>query len=315
MQRVFGDLDSLLYVDHRLDDERKAAFLAHLAEDGHEAERVALWSRQNDVLRATFANVAVEPVPLWLRLGHVAAERPVLRDMTPAPERRPRAEARLVDGRASPRPAEAAAGPKMVESPVRRRYRSTSIGVSAALLLAIGLLVLVGAHALLPQVAGTAEPAARADGDSISPAAGRAADAYRTFALDPVRPVEIAASQQATLDHWLQRRLGMAVHAPDLHGEGWTALGGRLVPGDAAPAAYYIYGDDAGEKLGVYMARTAGPPTTTISLDPMSGGGSVLSWIDGQTAYAVTTGKSLDWLSRNAEALRTRIDRSAGDDR
>ena len=75
MQRVFGDVDALRFVDNRLDDERRAAFMAHLHDDAEQAERVDNWSRQNDVIRAAFSGVANEPVPLWLRLGNLTPER------------------------------------------------------------------------------------------------------------------------------------------------------------------------------------------------------------------------------------------------
>ena len=230
MQRVFGNIDALRFVDNRLDDDRRAAYLAHLADDPHEAERVAMWNRQNDVIRATFAGIAVEPVPLWLRLGSVIADRSAPQEGAVASDRRaPRSVSRPpVELRRVPRATEEPSAPL----PRPLRHRSTTVGISAAVLLAIGLLVLVAAHTLLPTPLADEAVAPRTDAVGLSALSARATDAFRTFALDPLRPVEMPASQQAALDRWLQRRLGVPVRMPDLHDQGWTAMGGRLVPGD-----------------------------------------------------------------------------------
>ena len=309
MQRVFGDLDALRFVDNRLDAERRAAFLAHLAEDPHEAERVATWARQNDVLRAAFAGIGAEPVPLWLRLSHIAADRSAPREIAPAPEQRRvrESDAKVAELRRGPRVAPIV--PPIEARPPR--HRSTSIGLSAAALLAIGVLVLLAAHTLLPTPIAS-EESGKLDPSGMGLLLSRASDAFRTYALDPARPVEIPASQQVALDRWLQRRLGLPVQAADLKPDGWTLLGGRLVPGEVGPSAFYVYENEAGDRMGLYVARNTSAPSTTLALDPLLGSGAAMSWVSEQTGYVITVDKPLDWLSRNAETLRARVMRTAG---
>jgi len=60
-----GDLHA--YVDGGLDEARRAAVEAHLAENPEGAAEVAAWRRQNETLRALYGPAAEEPVPI--RLG------------------------------------------------------------------------------------------------------------------------------------------------------------------------------------------------------------------------------------------------------
>ena len=49
-----------------------------------------------------------------------------------------------------------------------------------------------------------------------------------------------------------------------------------------------------------------------LFIDAMTGGGSAMAWAAGPAGYVVTVGKSVDWLSRNAEALKSHIASPAG---
>lgn len=308
VQRVFGDLDSLRFVDGRLDGERRAAFLCHLDEDATEAERVAVWTRQNEALRAAFAGVTLEPVPVALRLGHFT---PASRPVTPAlPDRRPAAPT-------TPRVCEPPAGSAQIaflKTKARPARRSTArayrVPLSAAMLFAAALLVLYVAHGLIPAGATAFGTGSRVAGDGMlqSTLLDRAADAHATYALDPVRPVEFTARQALPMNQWLQRRLGLTVSAPDFTAEGWTLLGGRLVPGAGAPGALYVYEDAGGERLSVFAQRGTEP--VAVSLATARGDLAAMSWRSGPIAYVITVGRSLDWLSRNGEELRDGIARA-----
>lgn len=306
VQRVFGDLDSLRFVDGRLDGERRAAFLCHLDEDAAEAERVAVWTRQNEALRAAFAGVTLEPVPVALRLGHFTpASRPVA---TPLPDRRPAVPT-------APRACEPATGSaevaylKAKTRPARRSAgRAYRVPLSAAVLFAAALLVLYVAHGLIPAGAAAFGTGGGVAGASQPTVLDRAADAHATYALDPMRPVEFTARQTLPMNQWLQRRLGLTVTAPDFAAEGWTLLGGRLVPGAGSPGALFVYEDSGGERLSVFAQRGTEP--AAVSLGTAGGDLAAMSWGSGPIAYVITVGRSLDWLSRNGEELRDRIARA-----
>jgi anti-sigma factor RsiW len=293
MQRVFGDIDALRFVDNRLDEDRRSAFLAHLAEDPEEAERVESWSRQNDAIRAAFSGVANEPVPLWLRLGNVASERS--------------GPSSLADGGEA-----APAEPKPIAHlvvPLKRRASRTK-GVSVALLamVAAGSIGLYASRDFLPLPSLLSEvhaPTVSAP-NPMHALLTRAADAYRTYAIDPVHPVEIASTQQPQLERWLQRRLSIPVQAPDLRSEGWSLLGGRLAPGDFGPGAYFVYENQAGDRMGLYIARTGAAPKAGLTYEATPGATSV-SWISGPVGIVLSTGKDVTWMSQNIEMLRHKI--------
>lgn len=312
LQRVFGDLDSLRFVDGRLDDERRAAFLSHLEEDVAEAERVAVWGRQNEMLRAAFAGVALEPVPVALRLGHLApASRPAtaLQDLRPAAPQAlpaPRAPHRAPEpGGADVAYLQAKGRPAAARQARGRAYRAP---LSAALLFALALLMIYVAHGLLPAGAAAVAEAGLAAPVGAGSVPERAADAHATYALDPVRPVEFTARQTLPMNQWLQRRLGLTVTPPNLAPEGWTLLGGRLVPGDGVPGALFVYEDAGGERLSLFAQRGTAP--AAVSLGAAGEGLATMSWGTGPISYAITVGRSLDWLSRNGEDLRDRVARA-----
>ncbi|MFQ6017265.1 MAG: anti-sigma factor family protein [Kiloniellaceae bacterium] len=58
--------DLHVYVDGRLDPARAAAVEAHLAAHPEDAERIAAYRRQNELLRAAFAELSAEPAPARL---------------------------------------------------------------------------------------------------------------------------------------------------------------------------------------------------------------------------------------------------------
>src|SRR5947207_306883 len=71
--------------------------------------------------------------------------------------------------------------------------------------------------------------------------ARQAALTHALYAGDVNRPVEIWAAEEKRLVAWLSRRLGFAVHAPDLNGAGFALVGGRLVAGNERPTALFMY--------------------------------------------------------------------------
>src|SRR5206468_7752866 len=61
------------------------------------------------------------------------------------------------------------------------------------------------------------------------------------YASDANRPVEVWAAEEKRLVTWLSRRLGFAVHAPDLNTFGYALVGGRLVAGNEKPTALFMH--------------------------------------------------------------------------
>ena len=318
MQRVFGDLDMLRYVDGRLDDERRAAFASHLAGHAEDAERATLWGRQSDVIRAAFANVAFEPIPVSLRLGPVpvpsrSPASPTTQRVVAEPTEGPRRNGATLhvlpagtpDRR---RPGISPSGrPQGVDRPVRGR--SYQAPLTAALLFGILALVIVAAQGFSSRSAErdeTVQPMA----DEAASVVARAGDAHAVYAVDPTRPVELPATQRSALATWINRRLGLPVEPANLQPKGWSLLGGRIVPGVSGPAALFVYENTLGDRLSVYVDRAGRSSPNAVTFRPSGGDAVAMTWGDGVLDYVVTVRNSLDWLSRNGMALKELIARA-----
>lgn len=91
--------------------------------------------------------------------------------------------------------------------------------------------------------------------EAVAPMAD-AVEAYRVFAVDANRPVEIGADNEAKLQKWLSKRLGRPITFPDLHGEGFDLLGGRLLATAEGPAALIFYQDKSGQRVSLYIRQS-----------------------------------------------------------
>lgn len=91
---------------------------------------------------------------------------------------------------------------------------------------------------------------------------GQRADiAYAVYAPEQRHPVEVAAAEEEQLTSWLSKRLGRALVVPSLQEYGYTLVGGRLLPGEAGPAAQFMYQNADGERLTLYVTRFPGDVT------------------------------------------------------
>lgn len=89
--------------------------------------------------------------------------------------------------------------------------------------------------------------------------------AYAVFAPEQRHPVEVAAADQPHLQAWLSRRLARTLTIPSLDEYGFALLGGRLLVGDAGPAAQLMYQNAAGERLTLYITPAA-PASASLGL-------------------------------------------------
>ncbi|MFP4829161.1 MULTISPECIES: anti-sigma factor family protein [Paraburkholderia] len=133
----------------------------------------------------------------------------------------------------------------------------------AASWVAVGAGLAVAATALVPRLAPGLAPlafvSAPAAARSETPEAfARRADiAYAVYSPEQRHPVEVGAADEAHLVAWLSRRLGKPLSVPSLAEYGYTLVGGRLLPGNTGPAAQFMYENDAGERLTLYVASSA----------------------------------------------------------
>ncbi|MFM0740527.1 anti-sigma factor [Paraburkholderia xenovorans] len=83
--------------------------------------------------------------------------------------------------------------------------------------------------------------------------AQRADIAYAVYTPEQRHPVEVAASEEEHLINWLSKRLNRKLSVPSLQEYGYSLVGGRLLPGEAGPAAQFMYENRSGARLTLYI--------------------------------------------------------------
>lgn len=142
--------------------------------------------------------------------------------------------------------------PHLDPSVVRHRLRARARGrglLAAALLLCLA-------------VGGVGGWQARRLSTRAAPMAD-AVEAYRVFATDGYRPVEMDAAHAALMQQWLSARLGRPTTLPDLHADGFALLGGRLLSTPDGPAAMILYQDKQGQRVSLYIRQSERFPAGT----------------------------------------------------
>jgi len=126
--------------------------------------------------------------------------------------------------------------------------------------------------------------------------AQQAALAHAIYAPEVRHPVEVRAGDRAHLTAWLSKRLQADVRPPQLDAEGFTLLGGRLLPGEALspgmplPAAQFMYENASGRRITLYV-RNAGEQERLLSpLYARVGSVGVFRWIEGRLACGLASG-------------------------
>ena len=118
--------------------------------------------------------------------------------------------------------------------------------------------------------------------------ARQAALTHALYAADANRPVEVWAAEEKRLVTWLSRRLGFAVHAPDLNGFGYALVGGRLVAGNEKPTALFMYENADKQRLTLQVRKQASGPQETGFRYQVEDGIGVFYWIDDRCGYALS---------------------------
>lgn len=112
--------------------------------------------------------------------------------------------------------------------------------------------------------------------------------AHYIYSSDLQRPVEISATEERNLTNYLSDRLHTEVAAPNLSSEGYELIGGRLLPSTNRMAAQFMYSNQKGERITLYLRRI-----TTISLEPefrfiKQNNINTLYWLEKEFGYAIS---------------------------
>jgi anti-sigma factor RsiW len=257
------------YADAQLTPERRREVEAWLGGRPAEAARVADWLAQKRALRALFDPVLDEPVP-----------------------------AALV--RAARRPA-------------RGGFGALAAGLAIALAGGGAGWMLRGALPGADRIA-RGQPAPRAE-DALAPAslagasfAERAAVAHAVYTPELRRPVEVDAAHEDQLVAWLSKRMGAPMKAPHLQAEGYELEGGRLLPGERGPVAQFMYRDELGRRLTLYVsnemtgAAASGAAGTAFRF-VRAGRVNVFYWVDGPFGYAISAEADRGALAKVSDAV------------
>src|SRR3989344_1545383 len=234
------EADLHAFVDGHLPAERQTAIAAFLAARPDDAQRVETYRAQKRELHALFD--------------------PVLDEQPPQ---------RLLKS----------AGPRTV-SPTPRDLQRLAAGLAIAVISGATGWGLRGAGAGARAGVGGDDAARMA---AVKPAPGgltlvsasgfaqRAAVAHAVYSPDVRRPVGGgAAPHEDQLVAWLSKRMGAPMKPPRLQAQGYTLEGGRLLPGGQGPVAQFMYRNELGSKLTLYVSNdvadvgsAAGPGAAT----------------------------------------------------
>ena len=136
----------------------------------------------------------------------------------------------------------------------------------------------------------------------VRPLPVEAAFAHTVYVPEVRHPVEVEASEQEHLNAWLSKRLDKPVSAPDLREEGYTLIGGRLLPDGHRAAAQFMFEDSAGERMTLYIRQALNRQETAF-LHAESTGLGIVYWVDNGLAYALTAMEDKAELIESATAV------------
>ena len=141
-----------------------------------------------------------------------------------------------------------------------------------------------------------------------APIARPAAIAHVTYSPEVRHPVEVGADQESHLVAWLSKRLGAKVRAPNLEAEGYSLVGGRLLPGEGGPVAQFMYQCKQGTRVTLYVRTEAPDHEETAFRYSDEGNVRVFYWIDRTFGYAVSSADiSKDVLYKVANAAYAQL--------
>lgn len=143
---------------------------------------------------------------------------------------------------------------------------------------------------------------------SLSTLPRQAAIAHAVFSPDVRRPVEVSAENEDQLVAWLSKRLGTPVRPPKLGPLGYELVGGRLLPGNIGPVAQFMYQDNTGQRLTLYVSTENTSNQETAFRFAQEGAVNVFYWIDGKFGYALSAGIDKGELARVATAVYAQIE-------
>ena len=264
--------DMLAYADNCLEPSRRAEFEALMAAEPEIRRQIEAWRSQNQAIRDAFASAGELPSPIRPK---ILANENARAEWMPQPVKSLR---RPSGARPPPRLIAAKSGgsPALPHSGLPTFANRMRPGRNARRLL--GALVL--AAALLASLAGVnlTSPPEETIGAGVS--------AYRTYALGVASPVEYATADSGALARWLGSQIPRATPIPDLSELGLTLMGGRIVAGARAPAAFLLYQTRQHARVGLIAEPLDAPARKGLRVR-RSGGVETVYWTGAGHGFAL----------------------------
>lgn len=116
--------------------------------------------------------------------------------------------------------------------------------------------------------------------------AEEAAQAHRFYTADERYQVEMGADDPGALDSFLSQRVGKDVFGPDLSKVGFRLIGGRSLPTDLGAGAQYMYVNDQGKRITLFVGAPPAGQSNSFSF-AQNGDVATFYWVEGQLAYAL----------------------------
>jgi anti-sigma factor RsiW len=116
----------------------------------------------------------------------------------------------------------------------------------------------------------------------------RANSAYMVYTPEVRHPVEVDAEESEHMNEWLSKRLGKTISAPDLSSAGYELLGGRLLQAEGQPAALFMYENESGNRLTLYLQGNTKSKKNTALRYKDKNEIKTVYWTDGKLGYAVS---------------------------
>jgi anti-sigma factor RsiW len=133
--------------------------------------------------------------------------------------------------------------------------------------------------------------------------AREAAANHLVYTADRRRPTELGATQREVLAHWVSNRLKRTVTVPDLSSAGFQFLGGRLAATHEGPAGLFMYQNQTGVRLTVFVRPVTAPQNMPIrQVD--AGGLPGCAWTQDGIGYTVIAAVPATDLRAVAEQVR-----------
>lgn len=168
--------------------------------------------------------------------------------------------------------------------------------IAASLLVAaLGVGYALGVSGVPGNMAGAGEPMAEL-----------AVKAHRIYAAEKLHVVEVGADQKDHLVGWLSKRVGTDLTAPDLASEGFTLVGGRLLPSGEKVAAQFMYQDYAGNRVSLYVTPVKDKEETGFRL-LQSADARAFYWLDGGFGFAIAGAVSEQKMQSVARAAYSQL--------